>query len=66
MSGGTVQRVRLDRCRAVAMGTRPAATFRMVSSLSVALLTPFGVWGEEEHYTRLLLKTQKIKHYRDV
>lgn len=36
--------VRLDRCRAVVMGTRPAETFRMVRRRSAALMTPSDVW----------------------
>lgn len=33
------------------MGTRPAAPFRMVSSLSVAVVKPFDVWmGAGRYY----------------
>lgn len=62
MSDGRVHLVRFDRYRDVVMGTRPAATFRMVSSLSVALETPSGVCkGGKVHRTVI---TEGRKHTR--
>ena len=59
MSDGREHLVRFDRYRAVVTGTRPAATFRIVSSRSAAQETPPGVCRGGKVDRTAIKETQK-------